>query len=281
MPELPEIEVIRRDLEKEVVGRRFKDVEIRPGTNAMKVVRRHGRRKELQELLDGAKVEKIDRLGKRLLLELDSKNVFVISLDDAGQLLKTSASDPVEPHTHLILGFTIGGQLRYLDPKKTGEVFVMSSGELDMQEDLHSFKIDPLEHQFTWQYFSTVLDGMEAPLKDLLVDESFIVGLGDIYADEILWGAGMRYDHLSNKLSSQDVRRLYRALMEILQDAVKARGTSIGEHPFRDLHGAPGAYQIELKVFEREGEACRRCRSTIVKEKYRDGFTYLCAQCQS
>lgn len=281
MPELPEIEVIRRDLEKEVVGRRFKDVEIRPGTNAMKVVRRHGRRKELQELLEGAKVEKIARLGKRLLLELDSKNVFVISLDDSGQLLKTSASDPVEPHTHLILGFTIGGQLRYLDPKKTGEVFVMSSGELDMQEELHNFKIDPLEHQFTWQYFSTLLDGMEAPLKDLFVDESFIVGLGDIYADEILWGAGMRYDHLSNKLSSQDVRRLYRALMEILQDAVKARGTSTGEHPFRDLHGVPGAYQIALKVFEREGEACRRCRSTIVKEKYRDGYTYLCAQCQS
>jgi formamidopyrimidine-DNA glycosylase len=281
MPELPEVEVIRRDLEKEVVGRRFKDVQIRPGTNAMKVVRGHGRRKELQDLLEGAKVERIERLGKRLLLVLDTKNVFVVSLGESGQLLKTSASDPVESHTHLILGFTIGGQLRYLDPAKAGELFVMPSGELDLKDELHDFKIDPLEHQFTWQYFSTVLGGMEAPLKDLLVDETFIVGLGNIYSDEILWGAGMRYDHLSNKLSSQDVRRLYRSLMEILQDAVKARGTSIGEHPFKDLHGVPGAYQIEVKVFEKEGEACRRCRSTIIKEKYRDGFTYLCAQCQS
>jgi formamidopyrimidine-DNA glycosylase len=281
MPELPEVEVIRRDLEKEVVGRRFKDVQIRPGTNAMKVVARHGRRKELQDLLEGAKVEKIDRLGKRLLLELDTKHVFVLSLQDAGQLLKTSASDPIEAHTHLVLGFTIGGQLRFLDPVKSSEVFVIPSGELDLDEGLHDFKIDPLEHQFTWQYFSTVLDGMEAPLKDLLVDEKFIVGLGDIYSDEILWGAGMRYDHMSNKLSSQDVRRLYRALMEILQEAVKARGTSIGEHPFRDLHGVPGTFQLELKVYQREGEACRRCRSAIVKEKYRDGFTYLCAQCQS
>ncbi len=281
MPELPEIEVIRRDLEKEVVGRRFKEAEIRPGTNAMKVVRRHGRRKELQELLDGAKVESVDRLGKRLLLELDSGNVFVIDLGPAGTLLKTSASETVAPHTHLVLSFTIGGQLRFLDPLKEGEVFVAPKAELAGMEEMRDFSIDPLEHQFTWQFFSNLLDGKEAPLKDLLADPRFMVGLGNIYSDEILWAAGVRYDHMSNKLSSQDVRRLYRALMETLQEAVKARGTSIGEFPYRDLQGEPGAFQTELKVYEREGETCRRCRSVIVKEPYNGSFTFLCAQCQS
>lgn len=281
MPELPEVEVTRRDLEKEVVGRRFKDAEIRPGTNAMKIVRRHGRRKELQDLLEGAKVEKVDRLGKHLLLELDSGNVFVVDLGPAGLLVKTSSSEVVGPHTHLVLSFTIGGQLRFLDPKKAGEVFVAPKREVESLEELRGFQIDPLEHQFTWQFFSALLDGKEAPMKDILLDPRFIVGLGDVYSDEVLFAAGVRYDHMSNKLSSQDVRRLYRALMETMQDAVKARGTSIGEHPYRDLHGSPGSYQVELKVYEREGDACRRCRSTVVKEPYNGSFTYLCAQCQS
>jgi formamidopyrimidine-DNA glycosylase len=207
--------------------------------------------------------------------------VFVVDLGPSGQLLKTSASETVASHTHLVLSFTIGGQLRFLDPKKEGEVFVMPRAELDATEEFRSFRIDPLEQQFTWQSFSALLEGREEPLRDILMDPEFIVGLGDIYTDEILFTAGVRYDHMSDKLSSQDVRRLYRSLMETLQEAVKARGTSIGEHPYRDLHGLPGAYQIELKVFERDGEACRRCRSTIVKETHKGSITYLCAQCQS
>ena len=97
-------------------------------------------------------------------------------------------------------------------------------------------------------------------MKELLVDGKFMIGLGDIYADEILWTAGLRYDHPSNKMSSQDVRRLYRALMETLQDAVRLRGTTWGDSDFKDLHGDPGQYQLELKVYERVGEPCRRCR---------------------
>jgi formamidopyrimidine-DNA glycosylase len=118
-------------------------------------------------------------------------------------------------------------------------------------------------------------------MKSLLMDETFIVGLGDIYSDEILFAAGIRHDRISNKLSSQDVRRLYRALMETLQDAVKARGTTYGEPDFVDLHGDPGQYQLELKVFEREGEPCRRCRNTVIREKDGKYTTYLCPQCQT
>jgi formamidopyrimidine-DNA glycosylase len=117
-------------------------------------------------------------------------------------------------------------------------------------------------------------------MKDLLLDGGFIVGLGDIYSDEILFTAGLRHDRPSDQLSSQDVRRLYRALMEVLQDALKARGTSYGDDGFSDLHGDPGQYQLELKVYEREGESCRRCRSAILREKKSSYVSYFCPQCQ-
>jgi formamidopyrimidine-DNA glycosylase len=280
MPELPEIEVLRRDLEKEIVGRRIKEVEVRPGTNAMKVISRHGRRKDFQDLLLGAKVERIDRRGRALLLELDNARTLVFELGRAGQLLKTSASDEVVTHTHIVIAFTIGGHLRFSDPSKEGEVYAVANEEVAALTDT-SGAIDPLEQPLAWHHFSSLLEERKTGLKELLMDDGFIVGLGDIYSDEILFASGLRYDHPSNKLSSQDVRRLYRALMEILQDAVKARGTSWGDSPFTDLQGDPGQYQLELKVYDREGEFCRRCRNDIVREPFGDSYTYFCPQCQS
>jgi formamidopyrimidine-DNA glycosylase len=281
MSELPEVEVVKRDLEKEVVGRRVKEAEVRPGSNAMKIIRRHGRRKEFQELLVGAKVERVGRVGKWLLLELDNDRVLTVNLGPTGQLLKTSASDDIAPHTHLVIAFTIGGQLRMIDPKRTGEVFVAPRDEVENMKELRGFAIDPLENPLAWQTFSSLLEQREEEMKSLLMDESFIVGLGDIYSDEVLFAGGIRHDRLSSKLSSQDVRRLYRGLMETLQDAVKSRGTSWGGNEFKDLHGDSGLFQLELKVYEREGEPCRRCRSAIVKEKIKGRFTYFCPQCQS
>jgi formamidopyrimidine-DNA glycosylase len=281
MPELPEVEVIKRDLEKEIVGRRMKDVQVRPGSNAMKVIRRHGRRKEFQDLLEGAKVETIDRTGKYLGLLLDNDRVLVVNLGGYGSLLKTSASDQLLSHTHVVISFTIGGQLRIVDPKMKGEVFVASKEDFEKLR-IEDTSIDPLDNQpFTWQHFSALLEGGKKQMKELLMDQRFVCGLGNLYSDEVLFAAGIRFDRSSDSLSSQDVRRTYRALMEIVQDAVKARGTSWGAVEFRDLQGDPGMYQLELKVFEREGEACRRCRNMIVKEPFGDDYTYFCPQCQS
>lgn len=282
MPALPEIEVLRRDLEKEIVGRRFKEVEVRPGSNAMKVIRRHGRRKEFQDMLEGAKVERVDRKGKWLLPELDNARIMVVDLGSTGSLVKTSASDELVSHTHLVFGFTIGGQLRIVDPKRTGEVFVATADEIETLPELRISALDPLDsNQLTWQHFSSMLEQQGVTLKKLLMDENFVVGLGDIYSDEVLFAAGLRYDRSSDRLTSQDVRRLYRALMETLQDAVKARGTSWGPANFRDLGGHPGMFQLELKVYERDGEPCRRCRNQIEKADWDGNFTYFCPQCQT
>lgn len=280
MPALVEIEVLKRDLEKEVVGRRIKDAEIRPGSNAMKVVPKHGRRKEFRDLLEGAKVEAVRRVGKKLVLDLDNEHSIIVDLGPGGRLLKTSTSDEIEPHTHIVVPFTIGGQMRYLDPAKKGQIRVVARAELEglLNTD---FEIDPLEQQVAWQRFSQILEDRHQPMKELLMDETFIVGLGDVYSDEILFEAGLRYDRRSSDLSSQDVRRLYRALMEVLQEAVKARGLSDGTDGFTDLHGDPGEYQAEVRVYNREGQSCPRCRNTIFKAKFGRRQSFFCPQCQS
>jgi len=281
MLELPEVEVLKRDLEKEIVGRRVKDAEVRANRNAMKIIKRHGRRKEFQDLLEGAKVEKVDRIGKLLLLELDTGYVFVVDLGESGLLLKTSGSEEMETHTHLVLSFTIGGQLRIVDPKPSSEVSVLPGQEIQELRENPPFLIDPLTHQFTWNHFSSLLQDREVPMRSLLIDPKFICGLGPLYADEVLFTAGIKLDRSSDKLSSQDVRRLYRALMETFQESIKARGTSVGEIPFRDLHGETGTYQLELKVYEREGEFCPRCRHDIAKIRIDNTYAYYCPQCQT
>jgi formamidopyrimidine-DNA glycosylase len=280
MPALPEVEVLRRDLEKEIVGRRFKGVDVRPGGNAMKIIHRHGKRKDFQDLLEGAKVESVGRNGRAIVLDLDNGHVLVVDLGTSARLTKTSSSDGMEANTHIVFGFTIGGQLRLVDKEKTSEAFVAQVEEYDQMRAATGNAIDPFEHPVAWQTFSQMLEDKKMGMKELLVDESFIVGLGDIYSDEILFLSGIKHDRSSDELSSQDVRRLYRALMEVLQDALKARGTSYGEDPFTDLHGDPGQYQLELKVYERAGEFCRRCRSDIVREETKSYVSYFCPQCQ-
>ncbi len=194
MPALVEIEVVRRDLEKEVVGRRIKDVEVRSSRNAMKVIPRHGRRKDFEALLEGAKFEKVDRAGKWIVLTLDNEHSMLLYLGDTGLLVKTSASDPVETHTHIVIGFTIGGQLRLIDPKADAEVYIAPEADLaDMDELRTGGAIDPLEHQVTWHHFSSLLEEREQPMKDLLMDENFVIGLGDICRrDPVDVGAALR-----------------------------------------------------------------------------------------
>lgn len=273
--------MLKRDLEHEVVGRRIKEAEVRPGSAAMKVVKRHGRRKELSSALVGAKVERVARYGRLLALFLDNGRVLAIVPGARAQLLKTSASDDIAVHTHVVISFTIGGQLRLVDPDKTSEVYVVSVEEFEAERAAEAPAIDPLEVAVTWQHLSAMLSERSVPLRALLTEGATLIGIGDLYADEVLFAAGLRPDHRTDKLSSSDVRRLYRALMETLQEAVKARGTSYGDDGFRDLSGTPGTFQLGLKVYERDGEACRRCRSTIVKEQVDGATAYLCPRCQS
>jgi formamidopyrimidine-DNA glycosylase len=279
--ELPEVEVMRRDLEKDVVGRRIKTAEVKGSRNAMRVIRRHAKRKDFTSRLEGRKLTKVERRGKYVLLHLDSGDSLVTHFGMSGQFQRGNGRVVIEPHTHVVLTFQQGGDLRFLDPRTFGEMFVTSTDDLGKVKELQHIAIDPLDQVFTWPTFQYLLAQRAAKMKQLLMDQKFISGLGNIYSDEVLFAAGLRYDRLSDTLSSQEVRRLYRAIQETVQEAIKMRGTTLEDEAYVDLFGKPGEYQAELKVYGREGEPCRRCRSPIQTVKVSQRTSYFCPQCQS
>jgi formamidopyrimidine-DNA glycosylase len=279
--ELPEVEVMRRDLEKDVVGRRVKTAEVKSSRNAMRVIRRHGKRKEFTSRLEGRKLTKVERRGKYLLVHLDSGDVLITHFGMSGQFQRGNGRVAIEPHTHVILTFQQGGDLRFIDPRTFGEMFVTAADDIGKVKELQHIAIDPLDQVFTWPTFQYLLAERGAKMKQLLMDQKFISGLGNIYSDEVLFAAGLRYDRVSDTLSSQEVRRLYRAIQETIQEAIKLRGTTLDDEAYVDLFGKPGEYQGELKVYGREGEPCRRCRSPIQTVKVSQRTSYFCPQCQS
>ncbi len=279
--ELPEVEVMRRDLEKDVVGRKVSDSEVRPSRNAMRVIRRHGKRKEFTDRLLGRKFTKAERRGKYVLLHLDNGEVLVVHFGMSGQFIRGTKRVPLPPHTHVVMTFQQGGDLRYVDPRTFGEMFVTTADELGKVKELQHIAIDPLDHVFTWNAFGGALAQRATKMKQLLMDQKFISGLGNIYSDEVLFAAGLRYDRMSDSLSSQEVRRLYRAMQEVLQEAIRFRGTTLDDEAYVDLFGKPGEFQGELKVYGRTGLPCRRCRTPIQSVKISGRNSYFCPQCQS
>jgi formamidopyrimidine-DNA glycosylase len=278
MFELPEIETVRRGLEREAVGRRIRSADV----NVAKLVRRNGSKKAFQGRVEGAKIKGVSRRGWLLLANLDNGEVLVLALSRDGRVLRATPKDPVEDGTGLVVSFTQGGQLRLIDPEAEAEVFVVQPDQLtDECPDLADLGLDPVAEPISWTAFAQALVARrDAQLKPLLIDQSFVVGLGDLYADEILYDAGLRPERVVATLSTMEIRRLYRSVVEILHEATKHRGTSIDGHAFIDLHGKAGTYQEQLQVWDRDGDACRRCRGTVAKARVAGRVTYFCPSCQ-
>jgi formamidopyrimidine-DNA glycosylase len=278
MPELPEIETLRRGLERDTVGRRVKSVEV----PAAKTVHRNGSRKAFQSRLEGVKLKSVDRRGSLIVFVLDSGELLVVDIGSSGQLLRTTPKDEVSKDTLVIITFTQGGQLRLVDPEAGAEVFVVTPDLLvEEMPELANLGLDPVASPVSWTAFAqSLVNHRTDKLKPLLLDQRFVVGLGGLYADEILYDAGLRPDREVSTVSTMEIRRLYRSLVEILHEATKHHGTSTPEHPFTDLQGKEGSFQAELQVWGRDGEPCRRCRQTVTKQRGGGRITYWCPSCQ-
>ncbi len=299
MPELPEVETLRQDLAKEVVGRKVKSVAVANGRS----VRRHPSAKHFRALLEGRTIKSVGRLGKYLLMTLDNGATLVVHLGMSGQLLRVkSAKEPKAKHTHVVLTFTQGGELRYVDPRTFGEMFV-SPGRAEGEKPASSTSVngaapastvpirqavpelahlgfDPVEDVMSWERVALMLRARHGGIKALLMDQQFAAGIGNLYSDEILFAAGLRYDRQSDGLSATEARRLYRAIVETLADAIKHRGSSLADEQYRDLFGEVGDYQGQHQVYDREGQPCRRCRNAIVRVKTAGRSTFYCEHCQ-
>lgn len=276
MPELPEVETIRRDIDREFAGKKVKAVDV---TGARSV--RRGTKEELTERLVGRTFKAAKRRGKYLVVVLDSGEWLVFHLRMSGQLLKAPAKAPKPKHTHVVIEFTQGNQLRFVDPRTFGETFVVDPARLaEVAPDLADLGWDPLEDPLPWGDFARLVLARRQQLKALLTDQKTIAGLGNIYSDEVLHMAGLRYDRLSNTLTVPEVRRLFRAVIEVMHEAIGARGSSLADEQYVDLSGKPGSYQLQHQVYGREGKACLRCRATIERTKWGGRSTFYCPECQ-
>jgi formamidopyrimidine-DNA glycosylase len=279
LPELPEVETIRRELDKEIIGRKIKSVEILGSRS----VRRHESPSEPVARLQGKKITQVRRLGKYLLFDLDTKDILVIHLGMSGQLLRAKGTkEPVAEHTHIIITLSQGGQLRFVDPRTFGEMFVSEPAEnaRRIPTQLAHLGFDPLSDQIGWTRFAAMLSSRKTQLKALLMDQEFVAGIGNIYSDEILFASGLRYDRLSNSLSPQEARRLHRSMIELLNDAIQMHGSSLADDAYKDIYGESGEFQGQHRVYNREGLPCPRCKRKIMRTKLAGRSTFYCAHCQ-
>jgi formamidopyrimidine-DNA glycosylase len=206
MPELPEIETLRRGLERETVGRRIKSVDV----PVAKAVHRNGSRKAFQARLEGVKIKGVDRRGSLLVFTLDSGELLVVDIGTTGRLLRAAPKDEMAKDTQVVVSFTQGGQLRMADADGTAEAFVVTP-DLLLEEapELADLGLDPVASPVSWTAFAqSLVDHRNEKLKPLLMDQSFVVGLGGLYADEILHDAGLRPDREVSTVSTMEIRRL-------------------------------------------------------------------------
>jgi formamidopyrimidine-DNA glycosylase len=275
---LPEAEIVRRELERDVVGRKIKDVNI----EIAKVVKRSGNRTTMANAMIGAKLQSLERRGTHLIFTLDNEQSLVIALSPTTTVRRNPNRDKVEPDTIFTITFTQQGQLRLIDAKNTLEVFLVPSDEPleDTVPELAAMGMDPLAKPMSWTDFGRRVLSYEMKLKSLLCDNEIIVGLGDIYSDEILFEASLRYDRSSRSLNTQEIRRFYRSVVAVLNDAVKYRGTTIEAYPFVDPQGNEGSFQDHLQVFGKHGQLSPRSRQPLVRHKYAGRWTYYCDQSQ-
>ncbi len=277
MSQLPEVEVMRRDLERDVVGKRFKDIDVR----APSLVTRHRDGTDFAQALVGERVAGVSRRGVHLTLQLDGGSALVIRMGRQGSLSRETASAEGGRNTQFVATFTTGGALHYSDTGDDGEFFVVPRAEVDALPELSKTGIDPLAETFTWRAFGQELVRRDVPLKTLLLDPTFVVGLGDLYSDEVLWAAGLSGRRSSSSLSSQEVRRLYRSLLEVLYEAVKQRTADGLPAPEEEDDDEPEG-EGWLRVWGRTGLPCVRCRQPIRHDDIVDGTpSYYCGNCQT
>ena len=273
-PELPEVETIRRDLERDVSGRKIKAVEVK----GLKSTPHHKSKKSLTDALDGAKVVVVERHGLFIVAHLNNEHTIVVRLGDESKLVRCPSKTAVEANTQVIITFTQGGDLRFVDRKGTGEMAVVPTEELEsIVPPPDERGLDLLAKPVSWVEFGRFVLNHEEPLKKLLTDDSYFVGIGNLYSDEILFDAGLRFDRKSSDLSMQELRRLNRSVVGILHDAIKYRGTTLEDRPFVDLEGNPGTYAEHLAVYGKEGELSPRSRTPILKQKFKGQVVYFCS----
>jgi formamidopyrimidine-DNA glycosylase len=273
MPELPEVETVARGLRAALPGRRI--VGVRLGKTDF-----IDNPAALEQQLPGSGIKGVRRHGKFLVVDLEPANKgsqefsLLIHLGMTGQLVVSAAEAPVAPHTHVFLALDDGREVRYTDARRFGRMRMVS--DTAREAALGRLGLDPLEA--TQEQFLEQLRSRRARIKALLLDQRVLRGMGNIYTDESLWRARIHPMRIGTTLQHAELRRLHRAVREVLTQAIEMRGSSISDYV--DAEGQPGGFQRRHRVYQREGKKCFRCGTAIQRTIVAGRSSYYCRRCQ-
>lgn len=282
MPELPEVETVRRGIERRAVGRVIERVEV----FRERTVRRQGR-EAIIDGLTGTRLVAARRRGKYLLCDLDSGGVLMMHLRMSGRVLVVDAGTARPPHTHVVMHLSpdangMRHEMWFVDPRTFGEVVVFDrDDEASVAPELARLGPDPIVDGLDEATLAAILRGRRGNLKALLLDQHRIAGIGNIYADEILHRARLRHHRLPSRLDAPTRRRLLAAIHFVLRDAVAKGGSTLDDTQYVGIDGEPGWFQTEHRVYDRAGQRCLTCRNAnIVRRVVAGRSTCFCPRCQ-
>ncbi|MFA5535807.1 MAG: DNA-formamidopyrimidine glycosylase [Bacillota bacterium] len=273
MPELPEVETVRRTLLANIIDKKISKVSLYYQGNI-----RSPKPDLFCELLKNKIFRDIQRRGKFLIFYLSSGLVLIVHLRMTGQLVYLDSRKSLEKHTHLVFSLQGGMDLRYLDIRKFGTFDLLKEEELESFKSLQQLGLEPLSSSFSSQKFKEKARGRGKNLKALLLDQSTVAGIGNIYADEILFKVGFHPEMSTKNLTELNLEQLHRSIVDVLKLGVRYRGTTFRNYV--DGEGKYGQFQDLLNVYGRKGEPCFRCGAEIRKTRVAGRGTYYCPQCQ-
>ncbi len=269
MPELPEVETIRQQLREKILGKKISRVEVK----VAKLVKKPSP-KEFCRQLSGKKIGDIRRRGKYLIFKLFPSGYLLVHLKISGRLLYSPPSVPLDDSYYLSFFFTDRSVLYYQDIRRFGGFSLLGK---DPEPEL-KLGPEPLSAEFTFFSYQKILRGRKTRIKPFLMDQAVVAGLGNIYANEVLFHARIHPDRKSSSLTEGEQKILYQAIQSVLKEALSAGGTSIVDYVKPD--GRDGTFQERLFVYGRNGQPCRICKNPIMVKKDGSRSTYFCAHCQ-
>jgi|SRR5713101_7006538 len=280
MPELPEVETIARGLAKRVTGDVIESVWIGSKPEPLK-----SPTSAIAKLLQGAHIDRVHRAGKHIVIDLtrNSKSAtskdlaghWIVHLGMTGRLLIAEPQMEVAKHTHLIAKLASGRELRFVDPRRFGRLSVVEPIDEDQNGSVFTGK-EPLEVEFNT--FAALFRKRDTPIKSALLNQKLLRGVGNIYADESLFRAGVRPRRRAGKLTQVELKRLHAAIQKILRKAIAAGGSSVSDYV--DASGEEGFFQLQHRVYGREGEPCLVCKTPIKRVVIAGRSSHYCPKCQ-
>ena len=270
MPELPEVEHIVRGLRPLLVGRTVvRATVLWPRTVACPDA------DQLPSQIAGRRVRSGGRRGTYIVLGLDA-GCLLIHLKMSGRLRWTSRDEPAGPHTRLVLELDDGHRLRFDDPRKFGRVYLVQ----DPDQVTAALGPEPLADEFTLDSLRRLLEGRRGRLKSLLLNQRFLAGVGNIYADEVLFHARLHPLRRAGSLSPEEQERLFEAIRDVLARAIEGHGTTLDDRGYVDAEGESGRYQEQIAVYGRTGKPCRCCDTPVVRTVIGQRSAHYCPKCQ-